>query len=251
MQCRVRPIRRQPGSGGPGTGCVTSQAADESVWREEVRGVKQLRLDARIREDLAQRIVARLEKAAPGSTAELRGSLADGGADQYSDIDVFWEVPDVLFQESVAHLPEILYEVQPVESLRSDPDFQNSDKRRLIFVQFEGIPLFWRVDLEIFAESIHKDREYDVHNEDAKGDDWSLTHSALMNTVGAVKALLRNREKEARQGLIRAFERVGLTAPEGSPQELILRLTESIAAMDPAKAGLAHRIQGLCRDALG
>jgi hypothetical protein len=213
--------------------------------------VKQLHLDTKIRTALAQHILAALEDAAQGSTAQLRGSLAEGRADPYSDIDVFWEIPDDLFQASVDCLAEILSQVHPVESLRSASDFQNSDKRRLIFIQFKGVPLFWRVDLEIFAQSIHGNREYDLHNEAAKGDDWSLTHSALMNAIAAVKALLRNREEETMPLLIRGFERVGLTVPEGSPQELILKLTESIAAMDSARVGLVHRIVELHQEVFG
>jgi predicted nucleotidyltransferase len=207
-----------------------------------------MNLDTEIRASLARRILAALESAVPGSTAQLRGSLAEGRADQYSDIDVCWEVPDELFQASVKRLPKILSEVHPVESLRSNPVFQNSDRRRLIFVQFEGLPLFWRVDVDIFAQSIHGDREYDVHNGFAAGDDWSLTHSALMNAIGAVKALLRNEEEEAKQLLVRAFERVGLAVPEATSQELVLKLTESVAEMDPTKAELARKIEELHRE---
>ena len=176
-------------------------------------------LDTEIRASLARRILTSLESAVPGSTARLRGSLAEGRADQYSDTDVCWEVPDEFFQASVERLPKILSEVHPVESLRSD----------------------------IFAQSIRRDREDDVHNEAAKGDDWSLTHSALMNVIAAVKSLLRNEEEEAKQLLIRAFERVRLPVPELTPQELVLKLTESVAAMDPTKAGLARKIEELHR----
>jgi predicted nucleotidyltransferase len=213
--------------------------------------MRPLHLDTRQRAALAQRILSVLERGAPGSTAQLRGSLAEGRADPYSDIDVFWEVPDALFQASVDRLGEILANVQPVESLRSAPEFQRSDKRRLIFVQFEDTPLFWRVDLDIFAQSIHGDLEYDRRNEAARGDDWSLTHSALMNVVAAVKALLRNREEEAEQLLIRGFERVGLVVPEASSQEQIVTLAESIAAMDSTQTGLAHRIVELHWEVFG
>jgi predicted nucleotidyltransferase len=213
--------------------------------------MRQLHLDTKQRAALAQRILAALESGAPGSTAQLRGSLAEGRADPYSDIDVFWQVPDDLFQASVDRLKGILDNVQPVESLRSAPDFQRSDKRRLIFVQFESAPLFWRVDLDIFAQSIHGDYEYDRRNEAARGDDWSPTHSALMNGVAAVKALLRNREKEAEQLLIRGFERAGLKVPEASSQEQIVVLAESVAAMDSTQAGLAGRVVELHQQVFG
>lgn len=213
--------------------------------------MKQPHLDTEIRTALAQRILVSLEDAVQGSIAQLRGSLAEGRADPYSDIDVFWQVPDAFFQTSVDRLGETLSRVHPVGSLRSAPDFQKSDKRRLIFVQFKDVPLFWRIDLDIFAQSIHEDREYDLHNEAARGDDWSPTHSALMNAIAAVKALLRNREEEARQLLVRGFERVGLTIPEASSQELVLELTESIAAMDSTQVGLARRILELHLEVFG
>ena len=178
--------------------------------------MKQLDLDTDIRAALAQRILTTLENTTPGSTAQLRGSLAEGQADAYSDIDIFWEVPDELFQTFIDGITAILAKAHKVESLRSAPDIQNLDRYRLIFVQFEGMPLFWRVDIDIFALSVHRDLEYDLHDEAAKGNDWSLTHSALINAIADVKALLRNKEDIARQLLIRGFEPVGLITPEGS-----------------------------------
>ncbi|MGA9350837.1 MAG: hypothetical protein WBW48_18815 [Anaerolineae bacterium] len=48
--------------------------------------------------------------------------------------------------------------------------------------------------------------------------------------------------------LSRAFEGVGLAVPELAPQELVLKLTESVAEMDPTKAGLARKIEELHRE---
>lgn len=207
--------------------------------------MKQLSLDANIRMSLAQRILAALENAVPGSQAVLRGSLAEGSADAYSDIDVLWEVPDESFQTAKDSIVAVLAKVHRVESLRSDPLFQNSDKRRQIFVQFEAVPLFWRVDIDIFARSIQRDFEYDLHNVGARGDDWSSTHSALMNVIAAMKALLRGKEEMARQLLVRGFERVGLAAPTGTLQELISELNSRIAEMDSTKTELTQRIKEL------
>ena len=207
--------------------------------------VKQLSLDADIRMSLAHCILATLEDAMPGSLALLRGSLAKGSADAYSDIDILWEVPDELFQIAIEGIAAILAKASKVESLRFDPNFQNSDKHRLIFVQFEDMPLFWRVDIDIFARSIQRNPEYDVHNVSARGNDWSSTHSALMNVIAALKALLRGKQEQARQFLVRGFERVGLTTPAGTPQELIIELTTRIAEMDPAKTELTHKIREL------
>lgn len=213
--------------------------------------MKQLELDTNIRAALAQRILFALENAAPGSSAQLRGSLAEGRADAYSDIDALWEVPDELFQISIDGIAATLANVHGIASLRSAPEFQNSDRRRLIFVQFEDMPLFWRADIDIFAWSVHQDLAYDLHNESSKGNNWSLTHSALMNTVAAIKALLRHEKEIAQQLLIRGFERVGLVPPGGSSQELILELNRSIAEMDATQVALTRRITELYQQVFG
>jgi len=206
-------------------------------------------LDMELRARLVDRILTCLEEATPGSEALLKGSLARNRADPYSDIDVLWEIPDPYFKLSVDHLGEILSSVQPVESLRSAPEFQNSAKRRLIFVRFEDVPLFWRLDLEIFAESIHRDQEYDLHNSDARGSEWSLAESALMNAVAAVKAHLRNRDDKARRLLERAYQRVGLSLPDLELRELILRLADEVKTMDPKTGILAERVKALVLEA--
>jgi predicted nucleotidyltransferase len=202
-------------------------------------------LDIRRRTWLVDRILGCLEEATPGSRALLRGSLAANTADQYSDIDVLWEVPDSDFQRCVASLEESLSKVCPVASLRSVPDFQNSEKRRLIFVRFESIPLFWRLDLDIFARSIHRDPAYDLNNPNAWGSDWSLTESALMNGVAAVKAHLRGKDEEARQLLVRAYGRVGLEFPDLELGALMLKLTDEVRLMDPRLSGLAQDVRKL------
>lgn len=206
-------------------------------------------LNASVRMSLARRLLASLQQAVPGSTAELRGSLAEGRADPYSDIDLLWEIPDDAFQPTLDRLSGTLSQVHPLESLRIAPDFQNSDRRRLVFVQFVDVPLFWRVDLDILAQSLHGDDQYDLDNEAARGDDWSRTHSALMNAVAAIKALLRNREEEAEQLLVRGFHRVGLQVPEASCQQLILELAENVAGIDATKAALARRVEELYHQA--
>lgn len=208
-----------------------------------------MNLDARQRKELTDRILATLEKAAPGSDAQLRGSLADKSADVYSDIDVLWEVADSFFKSRVDNIMDILSEVHRIESLRSEPTFQNSKKRRLFFVRFGGIPLFWRLDLDVFAQSINRDNEYDLNNPDARGDDWSPAESALMNAIAAVKAHLRDKDDVARQLLERAYERVGLDCPNLQLRELILRLADNIRATNPELWGLSGEIEDVVQEA--
>ncbi len=201
-----------------------------------------MKLDTAVRDRLAAEILANLERAVPGSVAALRGSLAEGAGDRYSDIDVLWEVPDELFAASVAGVGETLGRVGRVRSLRSDPDFQRSDRRRLFFARFEGVPPFWRLDLDVLARSVGRDLRYDLDNPEARGTDWSLAESALANAVAAVKAHLRGRDDVARQLLERAYRRVGLDAPDLALRELVLGLAGEVAAMDPRMIEFAGEI---------
>jgi predicted nucleotidyltransferase len=208
-----------------------------------------VKLDAELRTRLVGKLLSCLEEAASGSKAMLRGSLAGDRADQYSDIDVLWEVPDSHFELCVGNLKGILSRIRPVESLRSVPEFQNSKKRRLIFVRFEGVPLFWRLDLEILAQSINRDRQYDLHNPSARGSEWSLTESALMNAVAAIKAHLRSNDDEAGELLARAYQRVGLDLPALELRELVLKLVDEVKVMDPGAGILAEGVKRLVLEA--
>ena len=204
-----------------------------------------LNLDLKTRDILVQKITTALERAVAGSMVLLRGSLAAGTADAFSDIDLLWEVPDAAFVTAVERIAAARAQAQPVESLRSAPDFQNSDRRRLFFVQFVDMPLFWRADIDVFARSIHLDTQYDLDNQAARGGNWSLTHSALMNAIAAIKALLRGKDEVAQGLLERGFARLGLAVPDGDLQALILKLAESAVALDPVQAALAGRIRAL------
>lgn len=202
-----------------------------------------MELNPRERTRLAERIVAALEGAAAGSKAELRGSLAEGNADLYSDVDVLWVVPDGEFGECLRRLSDILGALRQVESLRFDPALQNSDRRRVIFVRFEGVPLFWRVDLDVRAGSVAGDANYDLDNPQARGDEWSKIESALMNAVGAVKACLRGKIEDA-EGLIeRGFQRIGRPVPEAPLKSRIPRLVEEVVNQDASCEDLCRRIK--------
>ena len=91
-------------------------------------------LDSDARARLVADILGELT-AVPGSVTLLRGSLAEGRSDAYSDIDLLWDVPDAAFGAAIAELSETLERVRSVASLRFDPDFQQSAKRRLAFIR--------------------------------------------------------------------------------------------------------------------
>ncbi|MFD0022132.1 hypothetical protein [Streptomyces sp. NPDC058382] len=203
-------------------------------------------LDPAHRAALAQEILRALRAGCAGSRAEPRGSLARGTADAYSDIDAVWIVPDSRFDDCVAAVPDVLGTVRGVASLRTDPDLLNSRKRRLLFVDFDGLPLFWRLDLEVVALSVADRPGYDQGNPAARGDDWSRPASALANAVAAVKAVLRG-EPDTAQGLLeRGFARIGaVDTVSGDWFADITRLARAAAAAEPARGPLAERVLGL------
>jgi hypothetical protein len=204
-----------------------------------------MRLGVTQRDLLVSRLLQKLSEAAPGSTVLLRGSLAEQRADQYSDIDILWDVPDHLFAHCDSQIPAIISGIHPIESIRSDPDFQNSDRRRLFFVRFADIPLFWRLDLDLMATSIQRDRGYDVDNPLARGSAWSWTESALANAVAAIKAYLRSQPELADELIARAYQRVELVQPPIDLKHQILDLALAIATIDPQQMAFSHRIREL------
>lgn len=205
-------------------------------------------LDVTLRQHLAERTMTQLQSAFPSSEAQLRGSLAESRSDPYSDIDLLWDVPDAQFATALAELPEILNRVHPLASLRFDPDFQRSVKRRLVFIRFAGVPLFWRVDLDMLATSASRDLDVDRGNPAARGTDWSLTESALMNAIAAIKAYRRGRENEAAGLLERAEDRVGVTRNPCDVQPRITQLVAAIVRQDPTQQPLADEIARLVQE---
>jgi hypothetical protein len=205
-------------------------------------------LESEERARLVADLLRELTTAVPGSTALLRGSLAEGRADRYSDIDLLWDVPDAAFSPAIPDLPLILERVRPVASLRFDPDFQQSAKRRLAFIRFAGVPLFWRVDLDLFASSVGGDPDYDRANPSARGASWSLAESSLANVIAAVKALLRGHDTEAADLVARAEARVGVASPAVDPQSRISLLVDAVAAKAPTTVSLATEIRRLAAE---
>jgi predicted nucleotidyltransferase len=205
-------------------------------------------LESDERARLVADLLSELAAAVPGSAALLRGSLAEGRADIYSDIDLLWDVPDAAFDATIAELPAILERVRQVASLRFDPDFQHSAKRRLAFVRFTGVPLFWRVDLDVFARSAGRDPAYGRDSPSARGTTVSLAESSLANAIAAIKAQRRGREKEATNLLARAEARVGVASPAVDPKSRIDLLLDAVAVKDPTVASLAADIRHLVKE---
>ncbi|WP_216858050.1 hypothetical protein [Actinomadura verrucosospora] len=203
------------------------------------------------RDRLAARVRAALEGGCDGSRTALLGSLAAGTADVYSDIDVEWIVPDARFDSSLESLRAVLNEVQPVADVRFDPDFLHSDRRRLVFVRFRGVPLFWRLDLSVRASSVDESYDQDEPRARAQDGEWSRPASALANAIGAVKAVARRRPDDARGLIDRGFARIG--SPDratGAWIDDVARLARAAAAREPRLGDLADETIALANEHL-
>jgi hypothetical protein len=197
---------------------------------------------------LAEDLRAALERACPGSSARLRGSLSTGTADEFSDIDLLWVVPDQEFARCAHSVPAVLGAVTPIASLRSDPDFGRSGRRRLLFVRFTGLPLFWRLDLDIRSASQADNDEPDPAGQ---GGEWSLPESAAMNAIAAVKAIRRGKSATADELLTRGYERIDSTDPGGAAADRIRGLAFAAARQQSDLTALAAEIDALVDHHLG
>lgn len=193
------------------------------------------------RQAVAAKLVAELEGAVADSAAGLRGSLVSGSADDFSDIDALWVVPDDCFAQALDMAGEALSAVRPVSSLRIDPSHARSDRRRLLFVRFAGLPVFWRLDLDVRARSVSEDNRYDDDNPSARSDGgWSQPASAIENATAAIKAGVRRQDDTAEGLLSRGFARLGEhLGPISDLPNAITNLADQCAATDPTLAARA------------
>lgn len=204
-------------------------------------------LNPAARSRLATRILECLERAIAGSTSELRGSLATGHDDPYSDIDVLWTVPDRPLSLTIDGIAGIVDQIHPLESLRLDPSVRGA-RRHLYFARFQDVPLFWRLDLEVVTAEPASAEE--GSESDSRGDShWSRTESALMNAVAAVKAHLRGDDVRARTVLLPGYKRVDLKMADSSLQDQILGLVEGVRRIDSGIDDLAGRVEVLVIEA--
>jgi len=172
----------------------------------------------------------------------LIGSLANPEkADVFSDIDLRWTIPRGQASGQLQSLRLTLQRIGKVESLRVDPDVRPNS--RLVFVRFQGWPLWWRVDLEV-----HSARLGSVGVRDA--DPWSPHESACMGVIVTLKALARNRPEAAEGHWVRALQRVDATDVAGDWQLRIGSLLDHIVSSSPSTADLVSRTRELSREVL-
>ncbi|QRP44107.1 hypothetical protein [Amycolatopsis sp. FDAARGOS 1241] len=173
--------------------------------------------------------------------ARLRGSLAAGTADAFSDIDVEWVVPDGRVPACTRDVRTVLEHVRPVAAVRTSPDFFRSRERRLLFVRFSGVPLFWRPDLELREASAAAEPGSGDPAGHAREGEWSRPASALANALGAVKAVARGRVDDANGLLERGFARIGEPdAATGRWVDDVTRLARAAVDREPDLAAPAE-----------
>lgn len=187
--------------------------------------------------ELARRVRSALERASPGSTVFVRGSIAAGTDDDVSDVDLAWFVTAAQFTDALGSLPQALAEVGSVESLRLDPDTAPPVERALVFGRFADRPLFLRLDLKVRAVSTPGDPA--AARPVAWAPEWSEPESALMNALATVKALHRSQPDTADGLLRRGFERVGAPDPGGGWTARIQALSEAAVGVGPQFVTLA------------
>jgi len=214
---------------------------DPALWPPVV-----LDLDLRPerRDKLTGKLLAALQGWVLGSVAQLRGSPGAATADGYSDIDIRWVVPDEDFAEAVDTVGAALSQCAAVLSLRRDPELARSARRRLVFARLHGMPLFWRLDIDIRADSIAADDLYDVGNPNARSDaGWSAPASAIEYAVAAIKSAARGQADTADTLLRRGCERIG--HDPGSTASLAVAatsLSDACATQEPRLARMAAEI---------
>lgn len=198
--------------------------------------------DLSLRTERAKKVTSALLATIPGSVVEARGSYARGTTDQFSDIDLMWEMPDEFFADATGQLETVLRQIAPVERLRSLPAFQRSDRRRHYIGYFVDLPLFWRLDLELFAASLRRDYDYDRYNTAAHGRNWSLSDSALFNAMAAIKTIARLKSA-SNLGLLEGVdENICYDILQNNPQRVISQLCNAAIARDPDCQTFADRV---------
>jgi hypothetical protein len=196
------------------------------------------------RAGVVEQLLSNLNTTAPTAKVALRGSLADDRADRFSDIDLVVTIDGAEFERCLLAVPAAIEQVRPIRLLRVDPETVVSPTARLIYVLFHGLPLFWRLDLEVSATSPHATAALSEVP-------WSLAASAVMNAIAAVKALVRGDAATAAGLLDRGFSRIGVPAGDLPPPALVLALLDACTRREPSLEDIAIEARDLCMTLLG
>lgn len=197
-----------------------------------------MNLRPELRARFAAELVAELKQISAVRDVQLRGSLARGTEDCYSDIDLSAIVDPGALDCCLGEIPQALEAQGRLLSFRYDPEWRLHPERRVLFVAYADLPLFWRIDLDI-SSALGDTAETQGLTEVT---DWSFTESALWNGVGALKAWARGNSVAAEEMLDRAFARANVTVAEGSVLQRTVDLASAVMAGDGQLAELAFKL---------
>jgi hypothetical protein len=214
------------------------------MGRDPETAVADLDLSPERRRLLASTLLGVLRDWVPGSAAETCGAMGSGTADDYSDIEICWVVPDGSFAEAVAIVGAALSRATAVLSLRTDPEFARSARRRLVFARLYGMPLLWRAAIDIRARSVAADDLCDAGNPDARSETgWPGPAGAIDNAIAAIKAAARGQAGTADELIRRGFERIGHDpGPTAGLADAITSLADAAATREPSLTNMAAEV---------
>lgn len=120
-----------------------------------------------------------------------------------------------------------------------------------VALRFEGVSLFWRLDLELLAEPDRSSAALDDLEGPSDAAEWSWAESALANGVATAKAHLRGNTSDVEDQLLaRAFPRLGQKPADTDLKARLLTLADKAAQADTALIDLANRFRNLVRASL-
>jgi hypothetical protein len=179
--------------------------------------------------ELALALTKALSHACSESTAQIQGSLATGDADEFSDIDLLWSVPRSRFGEALGASSAAIASVSPLLSFRFDREDQPSTSRRLIFARLLGVPVWWRLDLEVRAAA-----DGVIDDALAPGvEEWDPYESAAQNALATIKSIKRGRADLAEDLLRRGYGRIGRPRALTGVRDEVIDLAKAVAHERP------------------
>ena len=132
-------------------------------------------------------VLALLQKHLHPGKVCFRGSFASGDVDEYSDVDLQADVRVELTETFFKNIVKCLQDRFGTLSMRYDPDYKHDRMSQGLRINFHGLPVFWRIDLNITSDRDCSQKWPSPFPE------WSVATSAFWNVAWAVKRSRRGK----------------------------------------------------------
>ncbi len=155
------------------------------------------------------------------------------GADELSDIELSWVVPDDSFEPALDVVGRIASHALALVAV--DPRSAGSPQQRRFLLQFKNLPLFWRINLKVRCDSAPGVEDYDPGMGQAHSEDGSdRAARALMNAMAAVRALRLGQVTVADRLIQESFECLEHpVSPAWDPARALHNLVQACQDQDP------------------